>query len=97
MSRVEQLAEDLWFDGQKALRLANRWHHAADLAGVCFHDSEDALNWCPMKDECGGMDPYLLIVETCQQIIKNALELKGHQHEWGDDDYCRVCGADGRA
>ena len=22
---------------------------------------------------------------------------RGHAHEWGDSDYCRICGADGRA
>lgn len=23
--------------------------------------------------------------------------LRTHQHEWGSDDYCMICGADGRA
>ena len=35
------------------------------------------------------------------RILKHTLEriemLKNHTHQWNDDDYCDICGADGRA
>ena len=30
-------------------------------------------------------------VRTC------IVELRDHTHDWNDDDYCDICGADGRA
>jgi hypothetical protein len=38
--------------------------------------------------------------EEIQKLINHKsglVELRDHVHEWNDNDYCSICGADGRA
>jgi hypothetical protein len=41
------------------------------------------------------------LIEDAIAKLRTAAEeintLRRHRHEWGDNDYCQVCGADGRA
>lgn len=40
---------------------------------------------------------YLLVAREALHLAREARELRAHRHVWGDDDWCIVCGADGRA
>ena len=54
--------------------------------------------------DCEGISPYqdaLNQIDASIGLLKRARremqELAQHPHQWGGDDYCTICGADGRA
>jgi hypothetical protein len=44
-----------------------------------------------------GIDPLEALTKALQCALKDVRSLRRHQHEWGEDDYCVICGRDGRA
>ena len=36
-------------------------------------------------------------IKDLRMLSREAKRLEYHMHEWNEDDYCIVCGADGRA
>ena len=54
--------------------------------------------------ECAEISPYRQTLNEIDSAIgklkrlrKEMQEIAGHAHAWDDNDYCKVCGADGRA
>jgi hypothetical protein len=52
----------------------------------------------------GGISPYRQSLNEIDASIgllkryrREIQQLAGHTHRWDDDDYCSICGADGRA
>jgi len=41
-------------------------------------------------------DGYDKAIEQCKEMIEVLIRLKNHVGEWDDNDYCIICGADGR-
>jgi hypothetical protein len=37
------------------------------------------------------------ILYTLEAAKEDVRELLGHEHQWNENDYCSICGADGRA
>lgn len=37
------------------------------------------------------------IIEDAQALMREMKQLQSHEHEWDDQSYCTLCGADGRA
>ena len=52
-------------------------------------------------DEGNAYDDAIEVLSKLQAFIDTSLveikELKAHFHQWSEDEYCVVCGADGRA
>lgn len=53
---------------------------------------------------CDGIPPYRQALNEIDAAIgklkaarREMQEIASHMHEWDSDDYCRICGADGRA
>lgn len=53
---------------------------------------------------CDEPDPYTEALKMIDSTIgelkrerRYVQRLREHLHEWGEDDYCLICGADGRA
>lgn len=40
---------------------------------------------------------FLDFALKCERWAKEARAIAKHIHEWNGDDYCSICGADGRA
>lgn len=57
---------------------------SADLAGV----------ESPYPEALGEIDAA---IGRLKRFRREVQQLAGHAHKWGSDDYCRICGADGRA
>lgn len=49
--------------------------------------------------DLAGEPGYALkdILYTLEAAKEDVRELLGHEHQWGENDYCGTCGADGRA
>lgn len=52
-----------------------------DLAGL----SEDETS-----------DPYETVAHALRKALERVEALRAHAHEWTEDAYCAICGADGR-
>lgn len=49
--------------------------------------------------ELGGHDgpePLECLERALQRALDEVRELRGHEHQWNEDDYCDICGRDGR-
>ncbi len=66
---------------------ANTWTAAAELAGEFANENY----YYTIQDELRE------IVERVNQLSKLVAAHNAHAHQWNDNDYCDVCGADGRA
>lgn len=42
-------------------------------------------------------DSFQLLEDQLQSALVEVRSVRHHQHEWNEDDYCDICGADGRA
>ena len=69
-----------------ALSLPNAVARSAEYAGLAGED---------------GRDVYKEAIDRISRALgvarRDLLALRDHRHEWSDEDYCAVCGADGRA
>jgi len=56
-----------------------------------------------LAGECGAAVYDAAIVDAeaeimyLKQYIADLKELRTHEHQWDSNDYCTLCGADGRA
>lgn len=55
-----------------------------ELAGITESDTEEP-------------HPYDLLQNALESGLRELKTLREHRHEWGENDYCVICGADGRA
>lgn len=57
-------------------------------------------NWDMAGETAESLESEPLFT-SLERIIENGLqnlrEMRDHTHKWNDDDYCSVCGLDGRA
>jgi len=74
--------EKLYWAIEGAITAANRDVEYAHLAGV---EGE------------AGPSPYLELKKMLGQGIRDVRHVERHTHKWGENDYCQICGADGRA
>jgi len=65
-----------------------------------IHDAIGKLNKqyvsAELIGECVSVT-YDDLKEVLERGIGLVLETRNHTHQWNDDDYCDICGADGRA
>ncbi len=40
---------------------------------------------------------YQQFADLLRECAADCERIAGHSHKWNDDDYCDICGADGRA
>lgn len=40
---------------------------------------------------------YAYLADLLEDYANMIRRYEGHQHAWGENDYCTICGADGRA
>ena len=64
----------------------------------------DVCSFAQYADLAGEGDPYGDALRDIDHVISmlkrfraEVQQLSGHAHRWNDDDYCSLCGADGRA
>ncbi len=96
ISRANQLYTDLDLTGVGHVHQEEPWYCVCpDCDG---HGGEDCYCGGSGRDpECMGKDPYLKIITLCEEVSTEARQLKDHAHQWNGDDYCDLCGRDGRA
>ena len=46
---------------------------------------------------CDGPRPLYALQKALQQALADVRRIRYHQHQWNDNDYCDICGNDGRA
>lgn len=67
-----------------------------------FHFLENGIAQAKRSQEywdLGGNDgpePLYCLIKALQQALAEARELRRHQHKYDEDDYCVICGRDGR-
>lgn len=69
-----------------AIRRAKRSAENASLAG------EPAA---PVYDDL--LEELATVRDSMAEYIQEVTELKDHRHEWNENEFCNICGADGRA
>lgn len=42
-------------------------------------------------------ETYAMLADALEAYAREVRGYENHAHQWNDDDYCSVCGADGRA
>lgn len=60
----------------------------------------DALRSAEYRDLAGvddGPDPLAELEKELTDAVERVRELRTHAHKWNADDYCSICGRDGRA
>ena len=63
-----------------------------ELSGIGPDEAEGIL---PPYDE--AIRDLERVRAQCGKALAAIRKLKGHKHDWNEDDYCSICGADGRA
>jgi hypothetical protein len=63
--------------------------HSAQLADMAGEPR--SIVYKPRKAQIGRA------IALLKRAHAELSELEAHAHVWGDDDYCAICGADGRA
>lgn len=77
----------------EALEAAIEWHAVNLRAQLRVAISSD--NYADISGE-----PALEVRAfraAAELVAREAAEIAAHAHDWNERDYCRVCGADGRA
>lgn len=80
----QSLSDSLSLLTSRLEREATRSAEFADAAG------EEA----PYKHVLGDIDAAIGQLKRFRHEMQ---KIAGHAHDWNDDDYCSICGADGRA
>lgn len=80
-------------DSAPALPLeAARRQEIMELQGLGAGDADDGL------DDYGYAQCLIEVaIAELRGAAREIKRLRAHAHDWGADDYCRICGADGRA
>lgn len=79
-------ANEIYHDAQRFISETARSVEYADLAGEPAKPVYKAS-----KAEIGKA------IAILKRAHAELCELEGHAHRWNSDDYCSICGADGRA
>lgn len=79
-------ADQVYHDAQRFISEAARSAQYAELAG-----EPTSVVYKDKKAEIGRA------ILALKRAHAELTELEGHSHKWGSDDYCSICGADGRA
>jgi hypothetical protein len=80
------VADDLEMETRRAIRQACKAHEGASLSG---DQGEDAYG-----DLLSALRDFS---ERLPRLIAEVEALQTHHHAWNEQDYCNLCGADGRA
>lgn len=75
------MLEAMHFAIQGAITHAKRQEEFGDLAG----------------EPCGDDGGYQAVEHVLERALTQVRELRAHAHDWNEDSYCTVCGADGAA
>ena len=63
---------------------------ANDVIG-CYGDNEADLVFREAKRTCEEQ------IREGREALRELLAIRTHSCQWNEDDYCSICGADGRA
>jgi hypothetical protein len=68
---------------------------------ACHVNEQCELAGVGREDYCGSSADLLRQIDASigrlRRFGQTVQELDSHAHVWGEDDYCTICGADGRA
>lgn len=67
-------------------RLTCRWQE--------YYELGDPGGKSPFRQSLDELDAAIGLLKRYRREMQS---LAGHSHRWNEDDYCSVCGADGRA
>lgn len=59
-----------------------------------YYELGDAEGMPPYRQALNEIDAAIGRLKAARREMQ---QIAGHAHRWNDDDYCSVCGADGRA
>lgn len=59
-----------------------------------YYELGDPGGISPFRQSLNELDAAIGLLKRCRREMQT---LAGHAHRWNDDDYCSICGADGRA
>lgn len=83
--RAEEALENIIERAHWLTLAAARRQEYVELGGLDFNSYRD------MQGKIGKA------IKELREVARELKSLNGHCHKWNDNDYCSICGADGRA
>lgn len=90
--RYTLVPKDRTFDDAIALLADNRISQANSQNQ--YWENGDCDTFPPYRQALNEIDAAIGKLKAARREMQ---AIASHMHEWNDDDYCRICGADGRA